>query len=332
MNILVTGATGFIGGRFARVALEQGWQVRACSRRPGALEALKRLGAQCLEGDLADADFARRLCAGVDTVVHAAGVADPWAGKLVLQRDVLGATENVVEACLKEHVQRLVYVSTAELYRGGLAPVREEQLPARQRSAYGRLRFQAEQRVFGAEEFGLQVVALRPTRVVGAGAGQWLGRLLQLHAKGRLRITGNGLNRVDFTSANNLCLALLLAVRAEGAGLGRAYNISNGAPVPLWDVANYLARQLQLPRIDRYQRPAWARAKALFAEAACRPWPGRPRPAINWADVGRLSEDFTLDISRARHHLGYTAPVPVWDALDEFSQWWKALDTSGKYR
>ncbi|MBD1585608.1 NAD-dependent epimerase/dehydratase family protein [Pseudomonas typographi] len=336
MNILVTGAGGFIGGRFARVALEQGWSVRACSRRPDSVPPLQHMGAQCLQGDLADSAFAQRLCMGIDTVVHAAGPSDIWAPAPVLQRDILGATENIVEACLSAHVRRLVYVSTADLYLSGRAreQVREKQIPPRQRSLYGRLRFIAEQRVFGAEAFGLQVVVLRPTRIVGAGAGtgQWLPRLLRLHAKGRLQIVGNGLNRVDFTSANNLCLALLLAVRADDAAQGRAFNISNGAPVPLWDALNYVARQLQLPPIARYQHPAWAHAKALLAEAACRAWPGRPRPVITLGDVARLNEDFTLDITRARHDLGYTAPASLWDGLDEFSQGWKALDTSGKYR
>lgn len=333
MNILVTGAGGLVGGRFVRVALEQGWQVRACGRQLGALEAFKRLGLQCQEGDLADADFARRACAGIDTVVHAAGPADAWAAEPTLHRDAVIATENIVEACLAEQVQRMVYVSTAEVYLSGRLrdAVREEQIPARQLSPYGRLRFQAEQCVFGAEAFGLQVIALRPTRVVGAGA-PWLERLLRVHAKGRLEIIGNGLNRVDFTSADNLCLALLLAVRAPQSALGRAYNISNGVPVPLWDAISYLARQLQMPRVGRYQPRVGAWSKAAMAELACRVWPGQRRPLINRADVSWLSDDFTVDTHRARQALGYTAPVSLWAALDEYAQSHKRLDTSGKYR
>ena len=70
MGILVTGASGFIGGRFARFALEQGLDVRVNGRRAEGVEHLVRRGAQFIPGDLADPEVARRLCQGIDTVVH----------------------------------------------------------------------------------------------------------------------------------------------------------------------------------------------------------------------------------------------------------------------
>ena len=73
MRILVTGASGFIGGRFARFALEQGLDVRVSGRRAEGVEHLVKRGAQFISGDLGDAELARRLCQGVDAVVHCAG-------------------------------------------------------------------------------------------------------------------------------------------------------------------------------------------------------------------------------------------------------------------
>ena len=78
MKILVTGASGFIGGRFARFALEQGLAVRVNGRRAEALEPLVRRGAEFMPGDLADAALVRRLCEGVDAVVHCAGAVGVW--------------------------------------------------------------------------------------------------------------------------------------------------------------------------------------------------------------------------------------------------------------
>ncbi len=75
MKILVTGASGFIGGRFARFALEQGMSVRINGRRAEGVEHLVRRGAEFVQGDLTDPQLVRALCDDVDAVVHSAGVA-----------------------------------------------------------------------------------------------------------------------------------------------------------------------------------------------------------------------------------------------------------------
>ena len=73
MKILVTGASGFIGGRFARFALEQGLDVRVNGRRAESVEHLVRRGAEFIQGDLSDPELARDLCSDVEAVVHCAG-------------------------------------------------------------------------------------------------------------------------------------------------------------------------------------------------------------------------------------------------------------------
>jgi nucleoside-diphosphate-sugar epimerase len=334
MNILVTGATGFIGASFTRLALSQGLAVRATGRRPERLAGLARLGAQVMEGDLADADFARRLCQGVEVVVHCAGLGGHWGRAAAFEMANLTTTENIVEACLKEQVRRLVYLSSAQIYERprSAQPVREDQLPAHKRTLQAQTRFRAEQRVFGAEEFGLQVLALRPAPVVGEGEPMLWPGLFSLCARQRLNILGNGLNRVCFTTQANLDQALLAAVRAGDEALGRVYNIANGAPVPFWDVLNYGLRQLQLPPLRRYRKVAPARLAAGLRGCVHEYWPGRPRPSLLAADIAWMTEDFTLDISRARHHLGYQPQASLWSGMDELCRGWRARDTSGKYR
>lgn len=78
MKILVTGASGFIGGRFARFALEQGLDVRVNGRRAEGVEHLVRRGAEFIQGDLNDADLVRNLCRDVEAVVHCAGAVGLW--------------------------------------------------------------------------------------------------------------------------------------------------------------------------------------------------------------------------------------------------------------
>ena len=329
MKILVTGASGFIGGRFARFALEQGFDVRVSGRRAEGVEHLVRRGAEFIQGDLTDGLLVRDLCVDVDVVVHCAGHVGTWGRYQDFFRDNVLVTENVVEACLKQRVRRLVHLSSAALYFDGhphLA-LTEEDVPRRFKHPYAETRFMAEQKVFGAQEFGLEVIALRPRFVTGAGDMSLFTRLLAQQRKNRLAIIGNGLNKVDFTSMQNLNDALMSSVLVSGSALGKAYNISNGTPIPYWDVVNYVMRQMHVPPVTRYRGPGMAYSVGALSEAACKLWPGQPAPTLSRLGVQEMSKDFTLDISRARHYLDYDPKVSLWTALDEFCGWWKAQES-----
>ncbi|OLS59403.1 NAD-dependent epimerase/dehydratase family protein [Pseudomonas putida] len=326
MGILVTGASGFIGGRFARFALEQGLEVRVNGRRAEGVEHLVRRGAQFIPGDLGDPEVARRLCQGIDTVVHCAGAVGNWGRYQDFYQGNVVVTENVVEACLKEHVRRLVHLSSPSIYFNGRSRtgITEDQVPRRFYDHYAATKHLAEQKVFGAQEFGLEVLALRPRFVTGAGDVSIFPRLMQMQRKKRLAIIGNGLNKVDFTSVQNLNEALFSAINAGPEALGMAYNISNGHPLPVWDVVNYVMRRMQLPQVTRYRSVGLAYTAATLNEGACLLWPGRPQPTLSRLGVQVMSKDFSLDISRARHYLDYRPQVSIWAALDEFCAWWQA--------
>lgn len=326
MKILVTGASGFIGGRFARYALEQGLDVRVTGRREDALEHLVRRGAHFVLGDLSDPQLALSLCSDVEAVVHCAGAVGVWGRYDTFHRGNVLLTENVIEACLKRRVRRLVHLSSPSIYFDGHDHVglSEEQVPKRFSSHYARTKFLAEQRVFGAQEFGLEVLALRPRFVTGAGDVSIFPRLIAMQRKKRLAIIGNGLNKVDFTSVHNLNEALLSALLAAGPALGKAYNISNGAPVPLWDVINYVLRQLELPAVTRHVPVGLTRSVAMLNEGICSLLPGRPEPTLSRLSVDVMSRNFSLDISQAQQYLDYEAKAGLWPALDEFCRWWRA--------
>lgn len=326
MKILVTGASGFIGGRFARFALEQGLAVRINGRRPEAVEHLVRRGAEFVQGDLVDPKLALALCDDVEAVVHCAGAVGVWGSYQHFYQANVEVTENMVEACLKRKVRRLVHLSSPSIYFDGRSHVgiREEQVPKRFSDHYGATKYLAEQKVFAAEEFGLEVIAFRPRFVTGAGDTSIFPRLIEMQRKGRLAIIGNGLNKVDFTSVHNLNEVLLSGLLAAGPALGKVYNISNGQPVPLWDVVNYVLRRLDLPPVDRHVPFGIAHAAATLNETVCKLLPGRPEPSLFRLGVAVMARDFSLDISRARQYLEYDPTASVWSALDEFCTWWKA--------
>ncbi|MCU1715524.1 NAD-dependent epimerase/dehydratase family protein [Pseudomonas sp. 5P_3.1_Bac2] len=325
MRILVTGASGFIGGRFAQHALAQGLEVRVNGRRAQGVEHLRLRGAEFVQGDLSDPALVEQLCADVDAVVHCAGAVGVWGPYAHFYQANVQVTQHVIDACLKQKVRRLVHLSSPSVYFDGQAHIglREEQLPQHFSDAYGKTKYLAEQHVFAAQEAGLEVLALRPRFVTGAGDTSIFPRLIEMQRKGRLAIIGKGQNRVDFTSVENLNQALYSSLQVGPQALGQVYNISNGSPVPLWDVVNYVLRQLELPPVTRHVPYALAYGLASINERICQLLPGQPAPSMYRLGVAVMAKDFSLDISRARQQLGYEPQVTVWAALDEFCHWWK---------
>lgn len=325
MKILVTGASGFIGGRFADFALTQGLDVRVNGRRAEGMQALRARGGEFVQGDLADPALARQLCRDVEAVVHCAGAVGVWGSYAHFYQANVGVTENLIDACVEQGVRRLVHLSSPSVYFDGQAHVglKEEQLPRRFSDHYGKTKYLAEQRVFAAQARGLEVLALRPRFVTGAGDTSIFPRLINMQRKGRLAIIGNGRNRVDFTSVDNLNAALLSALQASGPALGQVYNISNGEPVLLWEAVNYVLQRLDLPPLSRHLPYPLAYGAAALNEGLCRLLPGRPEPGLFRLGVAVMAKDFSLDISRARHYLDYQPRVDLWTALDEFCHWWQ---------
>ena len=325
MKILVTGASGFIGGRFARFALEQGLDVRVTGRRPESVQHLIKRGAEFVPGDLADSELAHKLCRDVDIVVHCAGAVGTWGTYEHFHRANVTVTQNVIDACREQKVRRLVHLSSPSVYFDGKSHIglREEQVPKTFVDHYGATKYLAEQKVMEAQAFGLEVIALRPRFVTGAGDTSIFPRLINMHRKGRLMMIGDGHNQVDFTSMQNLNDALFSSLLASGAALGQVYNISNGAPLPLWDVINFVLHRFDLPSVRKRMPFALAYSAATLNETICKLLPGRPEPGLFRLGVAVMARDFSLDISRARQYLDYDPQVPIWTALEEFCTWWK---------
>jgi hypothetical protein len=285
MKILVTGASGFIGGRFARFALEQGLDVRVNGRRAEGVEHLVRRGAEFIQGDLTDADWCAN-CAPtskpwcIAPVPSACGDAIRTFTRATCRSPKTSSKPASNSACGAWCICRrrrsismaaITSVDRRTSAQALQASLRRDQIPGRAK-------------VFGAQEFGLETMALRPRFVTGAGDMSIFPRLLNMQRKGRLAIIGDGLNKVDFTSVQNLNEALLSSLLAAGSALGKAYNISNGAPVPLWDVVNYVMRKMEVPQVTGTVPTAWPTAllRSMKACANC----GRAvrsRPCRGWA-------------------------------------------------
>jgi len=324
--VLVTGGTGFLGRRIVDRLLALGRQVSVAARRPAP--DLEARGVRFIRVELEDAPGVREACRGMDAVYHVAAKVGVWGSRSDFHRANVLGTRAVLDGCKAHGVRRLVHTSTPSVvYNGRDLSGADESLPLTTDcpSPYPLTKAEAEAEVLGAHGVALRTVALRPHLIWGPGDPHLVPRILERARSGRLRIVGEGRNRVDMVHVENAADAHLLAERAlsrnECRVGGRAYFITNGEPVVLWDWINGLLAALGRPPI-RKRIPLWA-ASAIGSgmEAAWSVLPLRGEPPMTRFVAAELARDHWFNISAARRDLGYAPAVGMESGTAELASW-----------
>ena len=323
--VFITGASGFIGGKIAERLLADGRQVRVLARRP--LPQLAERGAEIISGDLTDTAALRRGCDGAGTVYHVAGRVGVWGpARDFFQVNVEG-TRAIIAACRETAVPRLVYTSSPSVvYNGGDLSGVDESAPlcTQAPSAYPTSKAAAERLVRDAHSRELATVSLRPHLVWGPGDRNLVPRILASARRGRLKIIGSGRNKVDVTHIANVVDAHLLAERTlttchiiddkrpagENPG-GKAYFITNGEPVVLWDWINELLRGVGIPEIRKHVPLNTALIAGGVMETLWRVLPLKGEPPMTRFIAKEMATDHWFDLSAAHRDLGYFPNVTM---------------------
>ena len=318
MKILVTGGGGFVGGYIVERLLARGYAVRSIGRSPQPELVAKGVEVVC--GDLTDATAVSAACEGVDTVFHVAARAGVWGSWESFYRPNVIGTRNVLSACRKWQVKRLVYTSTPSVvFNGDSIRGGDESLPYGKNwlCHYAETKALAEQEALAANSEKLQVVALRPHLIFGPGDPHLLPRVVESVKAGRLRIVGDGSAKVDVSYVGNVADAHLDAFDAleRGKGAGQAYFISQGEPVDLWPWLNSILEGLGQPPLTQKIPLPLAYGIGALCEGAWKVLRRRTDPPITRFVAVELAKDHYFDTSKAQHVLGYRPRVPMNEAL-----------------
>jgi nucleoside-diphosphate-sugar epimerase len=328
---LVTGGTGFLGRHLVERLLAQGRRVTVLARR--SAPDLEERGARLICANLDDPNEVQTACQGMETVFHVAAKVGVWGRYADFHvTNVLG-TGAVIAGCRAHGVRRLIYTSTPSVVYNGrdLAGVNESlPLTTDCPSPYPLTKAIAERSVLEANSSALRTVALRPHLIWGAGDPHLVPRLIERARSGRLRIVGTGRNRVDLTHVANAVDAHLMAELAlsklqnpnpksqeSPSAAGRAYFITNGEPVVLWNWINDLLRAFGIPPVTKRLSLGMATAVGAACETLWRLLPLPDEPPMTRFVAKELATDHWFDISAARRDLGYTPRVSMADGLAE---------------
>lgn len=302
-RVLVTGASGYIGGRLVGALTRGGLEVRGLVREPAGELDVEQVVCD-LASEQAHALLAR-ACEGIDAVVHLAGENEVSAERepaRALAATVV-ATERVAEACAAIGVRRLVYMSTVHVYGARIAPgvLLEEEMRVEPRSAYAISRLASEQIAAAVAGDRCELVVLRLTNSVGAphhpGVDRWTLVANDLSRQGAragsLTLRSSGMQWRDFVPLSWVCSAIAAAAgfHPRASIDPGTYNLASGQPLTVRALAEMIQRAFER---ETGRRPQ------LHAPP---PEPDPPRP-------------YSVSVARAVQW-GLSPPPPLEQAVEE---------------
>jgi len=323
MNALVTGGGGFVGSALCRRLRTLGHHVTALGRRPNP--ALTAEGFRTAIQDLTPPDAVAGLTAlftGVDCVFHTAAHVKMWGPREAFVRGNITATHNVIAACRAAGVSKLVFTSSPSVVAGNhdRRGVDESQpYPDHYTALYPETKAAAERAVLAAHGADLRTISLRPHLIFGPGDTNLVPTILKRARAGRLTQVGDGRNLVDLTFIDDCVAAHLLAAAAldeHPAAGGRAYFVSQGTPVPLWEWIGRVLTLHDLPPVRRRISATTAQRLATVAEWVWKTCGLASDPPLTRFLAEEMATDHYYDIAAARRDLGYQPTCTAWEATE----------------
>jgi dihydroflavonol-4-reductase len=316
-RVLVTGATGVIGGSLVARLRGQGLDVVGLARSDTAARALGDRGIDAVRGDVLDEEALVEGMRGCESVYHVAGVNSlcPSDRAELFRVNVTGA-ERVVRAAGRAAVRRVVNTSSAASIGEVEGTVGTEASPHRGwfLSAYEQSKLEGERAAFAAgRQLGVDVVAVNPASVQGPGRASGTGRILLALADDRLRAFVD--TRISLVDIEDCVTGHVLA--HERGRVGERYllcgvTLSSAEAIELLrEVAGTSARPWMVPA-------STARALAAAVEGAFRMM--RRNPPVCREMMRTLLHGHAYDGSKAARELGlrYT---PARDTLQRTIEW-----------
>lgn len=320
-QVLVTGATGFIGGRLTeRLTTEHRARVRALVRNLDKADRLRSLGVEVVPGDITDSASLQDAVRGCPTVIHCAAlIHDATVTPEGFHRVNVEGTRNVLEAAATAGADAFIHLSSIGVY--GTTPLRgtRETDPFQPcGDPYCDSKIEAEQAVLKcAQEKNLPFVIIRPANVYGPRSSFWTVALIEMIKAGKLKLIDHGRGMANHVYIENLIDAIVLAAGSDRAR-NESFIVSDGVNTNWKEFLGHYTRMLgcePLPSISKSR--AWVMGLLLEGRARLS---GKP-PSLSRRAVAYWTQTGTYSITKARTRLGYSPRIGLELGMNQTEQW-----------
>jgi nucleoside-diphosphate-sugar epimerase len=322
MDILVTGATGFIGFRLTEKLASLGHTVHVLSRDPGKTGMFRQEKIRFFTGDITNGESVRKAMKGCDHIYHLAACTEVWSkDRTVFQQQNVEGTRIVLDLAKELNVRKVLVASTA----GVLGP--SENGPVNESTArktpyfteYEKTKWMADQITKEYVKEGLFVVTVYPTRVFGPGPlnrSNSVTRLIKQYALGKWRIMpGSGKKTGNYVYIDNLVNGMIIAMEHGRTGEGYLLGGSNISYTEFFStISDVIGKDHFMIRIPMAIALVVAAAMLLFARIT-----GVP-PLLTPAWIRKYLHDCSITNDKAITELGYV-PGTFREGLEKTLEW-----------
>jgi dihydroflavonol-4-reductase len=318
--VLVTGATGFIGGNLVQALLRKGYSVTCLVRKSSDTRSLQKQKVQIVEGELKDPDSIRNAAHGIQVVYHVAGLIKAATRDEYLRVNQLG-TRHLLEvlAATNPDLNRFVHISS--LSAAGPSPndrgLTEEE-KTNPISWYGESKLRSEEETMRLSNV-FPVTILRPSAVYGPQDRETL-LIFRMIKRGCLFTPGRFTRRFSLIHVGDLTDACVRAGESNSPS-GQVYFISRPEIYTWKDVGRMIAQKLG----KRYRQigiPKWMVATIGFVGDMWAGATGRPA-TLNSQKVNELLQPaWICNPSKAKEELGFCPAIDLEKGMDETVRWY----------
>lgn len=325
MNILVTGANGFIGSKLCEKLLALGHDVRGLVRASSDLSFLESIPIQQFTGDITRPETLTEPLQNVDQVYHVAGLASDWGSMALFRRINVDGTRHMLEAAQKAGVQKFIHVSSVAVMGFGRTNVTEEMDPLPTKFPYVISKLEGERLALDfARQHGLALTVIRPGDVYGPHDRTWMLPMLTEMDKGNMGHVAGGRAELAPVYIDNLIQALRLAAEKDAAN-GEVFLITDGIHITWREIVNKLARLLDVPEPKLSVPFPVGYAAAVSMEVVYRLLGIKKAPLLTTYRITHGGKDFHFSIDKARRVLGYDPDQDIDKHLQATVAWYRSL-------
>jgi len=324
---LITGGTGLLGSHIVEQLRRRGEAVRVLVRPQSDVSWLKSHDVEFAQGDLSDPASLERACQGVATVYHAAARVGDWGPWRDFVKITIEGTRNLAAAAAAADCDRFVHISSISAYGhpDGEGLVLDESAPLGQNlhrwSYYSRAKVQAEHMLWAMHREGkIKLTVIRPSWLYGPRERATIFRLARLLRDGKVKVLGDGENRLNVVYAGNVADAVVLAAHSDKA-VGEAYNCCNDGEMKQKQWLNLLARELGVPEVTRHVPYKLAYGVAFILECVGHALKRKKPPMVTRYAVWLMGRRCYFSADKARNELGWQSTVPYEQGVKKTIAW-----------
>ncbi len=313
MNVLITGATGFIGGNILKYLSEEGHFCRCLVRGSSRVMGLKnRSNVEWFQGDLTRRETLTGICRGIDVVIHCAGILGRWDDTFedLYPVNAMGIV-NLSDEMIQNKVGFVIHMSAGGVtgpVEGGRA---DETYCCHPKTPYEKTKYQGEKNALMLyEKYHVPLAVIRPTFTYGPADPHKLA-LFRTIQKGRFVLLGSGESTVHPLYIGDLLTGIRRVLEKRPAG--ELFIIGGPRAVTKKELACTIAEALGVKR--RFFRvPAGLAAIAaqmsmLLAEYF------NFEPILTPSRVSMMTKDWGYSTRKAREELGYRPTVDLKEGI-----------------